>query len=143
MTKKKFIIFQSFKRDKHTTCLMFSFSEMFITDAMFDRLNGCWPSLSLKENIVEVRPLPYENMTIRWPPCRFENEIRSKVYHSKTKARYMTLRNSPEFCACYEEQMQMPHREMRCTCSQLPLGPKWTVELLRRIIALQLAEKSV
>ena len=53
------------------------------------------------------------------------------------------IENSPELYACYEEQMQMPHREMQCTCSRLPLGPKWTVEPLRRIIALQLAEKSV
>jgi hypothetical protein len=34
---------------------------------MFDRMNGCWPSLILKENIVDVKPLPYENMTILWP----------------------------------------------------------------------------
>jgi hypothetical protein len=50
-----------------TTCLAFNFLETSIMFAMFSRLKGCWPSLILKENIVDVNPLPYENITILWP----------------------------------------------------------------------------
>lgn len=37
---------------------------------MFDKLKGCWPSLNRNENIVAVKPLPYENITTRWPACK-------------------------------------------------------------------------
>jgi hypothetical protein len=65
-----------------TTCLATSFSETSSMFAMFSRLNGCWPSLILKENIVDVKPLPYENITILWPAWTSQKD-REKIHQHR------------------------------------------------------------
>lgn len=58
---------------KLTICLDSSFSVALSTEAMFDKLKGSWPLLSFNENIVDVKPLPYENITIRWSSCNINS----------------------------------------------------------------------
>lgn len=109
-----------------TTCLDSSFLETSSMPAMFDRMNGCWPSLILKENIVDVKPLPYENMTILWPAwtcqkgrVRSGNLITWKYNEDKAKCSFPFL---PEFHFCYASLMPKQHIETLCTYSRLVSG---------------------
>lgn len=50
-----------------TSCLDFNLPPTSIMDAMLDKLKGDWFSQRRNENIVAVEPLPYENITTRFP----------------------------------------------------------------------------
>lgn len=62
------------EKEKNTSCLDFNFLPTSITVAMFAKLKGCVLSRRCNENIVEVKPLPYENNTTLLPPYKFQRQ---------------------------------------------------------------------